>query len=183
LIFTLDIPGALNGSTMVTATGYFEYTPHIGYTGSDSFSYTISDGTLSATGKVNLTVNPNNYNASPLTFSGAFSLSEDQTFSSTLSGSDPEGVPLTFILDQNVTHGTLSLSATGGFIYTPNANYNGSDTFTFHVSDGVNSSLISTGTFAIVPVNDAPTAANDIVTGTEDTSLALNPILNDTDVD
>ena len=168
---------------MVSSTGYFEYTPNVGYTGSDSFEYMVSDGTLSTTGTVNLTVNPNNYNGIPTVFSGAFSLSEDTPLTATLSGSDPESAPLTFILDQNVTHGTLILSSTGEFTYTPNTNYNGSDSFTFHVSDGVNDSPISTGTLSVVAVNDTPSSVNDIVSGTEDISLTISPLLNDTDVD
>ena len=37
----------------------------------------------------------------------------------------------------SVAHGTLSLSANGGFTYTPAANYHGSDSFTYRASDGV----------------------------------------------
>lgn len=53
-------------------------------------------------------------------------------------------MPLTYILDTNVTQGVLTLSSTGAFTYTPTANTNGSDNFTFHVSDSVNNSLVVT---------------------------------------
>jgi VCBS repeat-containing protein len=121
----------------------------------------VSDthGNISNTGTVNISVTTTNQ--FPVADSGSWTTNEDASLVATLSGSDPEGVPLTFVLDQNVTHGTLSLSATGGFIYTPNANYNGSDTFTFHVSDGVLNSSIELVTLTISPMGDAPLAVAD----------------------
>jgi VCBS repeat-containing protein len=82
-----------------------------------------------------------------------------------------------------VSNGTLSLGSTGVFTYTPSANYNGSDSFTFHVSDGVNNSLVVTGSISVTAVNDAPFAGNDAVTGTEDTILVISPLTNDIDVE
>jgi large repetitive protein len=101
----------------------------------------------------------------------------------TLSGTDIEGTPLTYILNTNVTQGVLTLSSTGAFTYTPSVNYNGSDSFTFHVSDGVNNSLVVTGSISITAVNDLPVAISDTATGTEDTVLVISPVTNDTDVE
>ncbi len=72
---------------------------------------------------------------------------------------------------------------TGVFTYTPDANFNGTDNFTFHVSDGVNDSLVVTGSISITAVNDLPVANNDSATGTEDSVLVISPIINDTDVE
>lgn len=84
----------------------------------------------------------------------------------------------------SVTNGVLSIGSTGGFVYTPNLNFNGSDSFTFQVSDGVFTSAAETVTLTIIPVNDPPVAGHDTATGTEDTVLLLTGLLlNDTDVD
>ena len=49
---------------------------------------------------------------------------------------DANGDPLTAVLDTNVAHGTLALSANGGFTYTPTTGYSGPDSFTYHANDG-----------------------------------------------
>ncbi len=73
------------------------------------------------------------------------------------------------------------------FTYTPNANYNGSDTFTYHANDGTGNSNIATITITVSPVNDAPVAVNDAYTTNEDTPLTVIPassvLVNDTDVE
>ena len=72
---------------------------------------------------------------------------------------DSDGDPLTAVLNANVAHGVLALSTDGGFTYTPSANYSGSDSFTYHASDGTASSnivtvsLTVTGTYYVDKTN------------------------------
>ncbi len=57
---------------------------------------------------------------------------------------DADGNPLTAILNANVTHGSLSLAANGGFTYTPTSGYTGPDSFTYHANDGtLNSNTVT----------------------------------------
>ncbi len=49
---------------------------------------------------------------------------------------DADSDPLTAVLDTDVSHGTLSLAADGGFTYTPTSGYSGPDSFTYHADDG-----------------------------------------------
>ncbi len=57
---------------------------------------------------------------------------------------DANGDPLTAVLDANVAHGTLALSANGGFTYTPTTGYSGPDSFTYHANDGtLNSNIVT----------------------------------------
>ena len=58
-------------------------------------------------------------------------------------------------------HGTLVLSANGSLIYTPAADYHGTDRFTYKVRDGVADSNVATVTITVTPVNDAPLALGD----------------------
>jgi hypothetical protein len=81
---------------------------------------------------------------------------EDQPRTIALSGSDPEGLPLTYHLVSPPQHGTLSGSAAAP-VYTPAANYNGADGFSYLVRDGGQSSAPAQVTIAVTAVNDAPT--------------------------
>ena len=82
-----------------------------------------------------------------------------------------------------VTGGVVTLNASGNLVFTPNANYNGSTSFTYTVADpsGLTSTATVTGT--ITPVNDAPVAVNDSFTTAEDTVATINVRANDSDVD
>src|SRR5262249_49932192 len=66
----------------------------------------------------------------------------------------------------------FTLNADGSFSYTPAANYNGTDTFTYKANDGAADSNIATVTITINPVNDAPSVAVDVVDGT--TAITVN---------
>jgi VCBS repeat-containing protein len=68
----------------------------------------------------------------------------------------PAGNPLTAKLVTGPSHGTLVLNADGSFTYTPSANYNGADSFTYKVTDGTFTSAAATVSLTITPVNDAP---------------------------
>ena len=85
----------------------------------------------------------------------------------------------------NPTHGTLTLNANGSFTYTPNANFNGSDSFTYKASDGSAESNVATVTIAVAAVNDAPVATDDSYGTNEDGHAGIAPgvLTNDTDVD
>ncbi|MCH8048210.1 MAG: tandem-95 repeat protein, partial [Planctomycetes bacterium] len=80
-----------------------------------------------------------------------------------LNDTDVDGDPLTVILDENntVEHGVLDLNDDGTFTYTPEADFFGSDTFSYRASDGVLQSELATVTITVAPVNDAPTADDD----------------------
>lgn len=97
---------------------------------------------------------------------------EDVAFSGSLTGSDLDGDTLTFSIVTNGSRGTATItnSTTGAFTYTPNANANGTDSFSFKVNDGVTDSSAATVTVTIAAVNDAPTI----------TAVADQTILEDT---
>uniref|UniRef100_A0A8J7AB09 FG-GAP repeat protein n=1 Tax=Desmonostoc muscorum LEGE 12446 TaxID=1828758 RepID=A0A8J7AB09_DESMC len=94
----------------------------------------------------------------------------------------------------NPSNGTLTLNDNSTpdnpsddfFIYTPNANFNGTDSFNFTVSDGNGGNITSTFNLNVKPVNDAPIAVNDRLTtgfNTPVTILTSTLLANDTDID
>jgi len=80
---------------------------------------------------------------------------EDRTMAITLRGSDADGDPLTYAIISQPQHGTLSGSGAARS-YVPQANWNGTDTCTYRVSDGYRLSAIATVTITVKPVNDKP---------------------------
>ncbi len=80
---------------------------------------------------------------------------EDTAVAVTLSGSDANGDALTYEVATQPAHGTLSGTAPD-LIYTPDADFNGTDGFTYTVSDGRFTSAPATVSITVTPVNDAP---------------------------
>ena len=137
------------------------YTANATYVGEDSFKFEVSDGDkTSAEATVSITVSASNViNAPPVATAASVSTNEDVAIPVTLAGVDPESTALSFEITTQPTKGVLSGSAPN-IIYTPNINYNGSDSFAFSVSDGVNTSVPATVSISVNALNDTP-SAND----------------------
>jgi VCBS repeat-containing protein len=90
---------------------------------------------------------------------------------------------LTAILVAGPASGTLTLNANGSYTYTPNANFNGTDSFTYRVSDGTLDSNVATVSISVTAVNDPPVAGNDTALVALNTSTRIDVRANDSDVD
>jgi hypothetical protein len=87
---------------------------------------------------------------------------------------DPLGLPLTAALVSGPSNAAaFTLNADGTFSYTPVANYNGADTFTYRANDGTSNSNTATVTITVNAVNDAPVGTNETVTTNEDTAYTF----------
>src|SRR5207244_1540766 len=188
------VPGTrpLNGTLTLNANGAFSYTPNAAFVGTDSFTYRASDGILTSTlATVAITIGAVNH--APVATNDGYTTAEDTPLTVAAAtgvlanDTDVDGNPLTAVLGTGPTKGTLALNANGSFTYTPTANLNGSDSFTYRASDGTLTSNLATVTLTITPVNDAPVAANDSYSTAEDTPLtvaaATGVLANDTDID
>ena len=98
--------------------------------------------------------------------------------------SDPDSDPLTVIAVTQGADGTVAINGDGTVDYTPSANFNGADTFTYTIGDGAGGMATATVDVTIDPVNDPPTAVDDDgVTTDEDTPVTISVLGNDSDVD
>ena len=166
--------------TLNAATGGVTYTPSANFQGTDSFTFTVSNGTnTSAAAKVTLNVAPGTPTANAQTVAVAHNI----TKTITLTGTDPDlpTVKLTFAIAAKPTHGTLGTlnAATGVVTYTPSANFQGTDSFTFTVSNGTSTSAAAKVTLNVAP--GIPTANAQTVAVAHNTAKTIT--LTGTDPD
>jgi large repetitive protein len=172
------IPTA-NGSVLLNTDGTFTYTSNDGFTGTETFQYSIYNQSIQAidTRTVSFTVLPSDgMNWAPVaeqdTYS--FALAAGEKFNSATTGSvlanDTDGAD-TITTDNNLSvvastfltaqGGVVSLNANGHFTYTPpRANFSGADSFKYTVKDGLDASTFGTVNLNVESLNSAPTAQN-----------------------
>lgn len=127
-------------------------------------TYAIQQGTLSAGANYNLTyVGANltiNANTAPIAVDGGGVINEDTPFGTTMGAFDPDGFPDSSALIYSIvtppTHGTLGAVTGLNVTYTPDADWNGSDSFQFKANDGSLDSNVGTYSLTVQPVNDPP---------------------------
>jgi VCBS repeat-containing protein len=186
------VSGPAHGTLTLGADGAFTYVHDGSNSLTDSFVYHPSDGhQFGNDTTVTLTIGPD---APPVAVNDAFTTAEDTPLTVAASGvlsndTDADTSPgaLTAVVVTQPAHGTLALGANGGFTYTPAANYNGPDSFTYKANDAILDSNAATVTITVTAVNDAPVAVADSYTTLEDTPLtiaaAVGVLSNDSDVD
>jgi VCBS repeat-containing protein len=173
-----QVSGPSHGTLSLASNGSFTYTPTTSYTGTDSFTYRAYDGqAYSNTATVTITINASSSgNTPPIAVDNTYYTSEDAILTRYNSGgvlsndTDADGDSLTAILVTNTSHGSVTLNSDGSFTYTPSANYNGMDSFTYQANDGHANSNVATVSIYVSPINDAPVLApigdKEVVEGT-----------------
>ncbi len=128
------------------------YTPNKDFNGEDEFSFITNDEELdSNSATVKITVSP--INDVPVVNSQSIEVNEDESVSFTLIGSDVDGDTLTYKTTSPLQNGILSGNAPN-LTYTPNANFNGSDGFSFKSNDGQVDSSLAQVNITVIPVDD-----------------------------
>lgn len=175
---------ASNGTASGAGTGstqQIDYQPNANFNGSDSFIVKVADD-QGFTDTITVNVNVNSQNDQPTVTSQSLSTLEDNSVAVTLTGTDTDGDNLTFTFLKLPPNGILNGSGTQ-YIYTPKANFNGTDSFTFTASDSSLSSEEATITIAVAAVNDTPTATGQSLVTTEDMPLDITLTGDDADQD
>ena len=174
---------ATNGSVAIGAGGSLTYTPNADFFGTDTISYTISDGAGgTATGSVAVSVGA--ANDAPVAVADTATTAEDTAVTITVLGNDTDvdGDPLS-VTSASATNGTVVVETDGSLSYTPNADFSGTDTITYEVSDGAGGTATGSVAVSVGAANDAPVAEEDTASTTEDTAVTIDVLGNDTDLD
>ena len=156
---------ATNGTASINATtGAWSYEPDADFNGSDSFTVTVTDDDgHEETQTISLTLS---------------AVNDDGSFSGDTSGSGAEGASITgtlaftdskdgdstpnFTVSSAATNGTASINATtGAWSYEPDADFNGSDSFTVTVTDDDGHEETQTISLTLSAVNDDGSFSGD----------------------
>jgi VCBS repeat-containing protein len=149
------IVGPTPAGIAFNSDGTFSYTPASNFSGTISFQFQANDGEFdSNVATITIIVTP--VNDAPVANDGTNTTPEDTPVNGLVTGSDIDGDSITFALVTAPTNGLVVVNPDGTYTYTPNANFNGEDSFTFVANDGTVNSNIATVTINVTPVNDAP---------------------------
>ncbi len=181
--------GAASGGTFVANTsGEVTFTPVPGFNGSATATYTVTDNGGLVSNAATITVSIDAVNDPPVATNDQATMNEDETpvVISILSNDlDPDSqIDATSVLLSGITNGNFTVNGAGVVTYAPPANFNGTATARYTVSDeGGLKSNEATITVTVNPVNDPPLATNDNVVTDEGVVVTFNVIANDTDPD
>ncbi len=174
------VTGPAHGTLTLNANGSFNYLPATNYAGLDSFTYRAHDGSADSE-VVTVALNVAALNDAPVALDDTFSTPKNAPLQIVAPGvlandSDPDGDALVSVLVASPSHGQLSLSTNGNFVYTPASNYVGGDLFTYRASDGLTTSGIASVMISVFATNTPPNTNGwngDQFTALEDTTLTI----------
>jgi len=173
-----------NGATAINADDTVTYTPNVGFSGIDTFSYTVSDGAATDTGTVTVTVaSPPPPNQPPVATGDSATTAEDVAVSIAVLANDvdPDGGPPALVgVTTPPANGTATPNPDGTVTYLPGANWSGSDAFGYTITDGEDTAS-ATVSVTVTAVDDPPAAAAASATTTAGTPVTIT--LSGSDID
>ncbi len=164
-----------NGTPNDPTDDFVEYTPNPDFNGSDNFVYEICDANEDCD-QGNVIVNVNPVGDSPLAVEDAETMDEDGILYGNVSTNDTrsgDGGNIWTVVT-NPSHGTVIMNPDGSYIYTPEENYNGPDSFTYQLCDVDGSCSSATVEIEVGPLNDPPVIADVPKTGPEDEDITFD---------
>ena len=185
----VTVLGGPSNGTLNQTGGVFNYQPNLDFNGMDTIVYEICDQGVPPqacdTAMVIITVTP--VNDAPVAQNDVTTTGEDTPVVVPAQNNDldVDGDPLTTTILNGPTNGNAMVLNGDSIQYTPNPNFNGTDTITYVVCDNGTPQLCDTAVIVInvATINDPPVALDDPVTTDEDNSITVPVQANDSDPD
>lgn len=188
VLTAIRVSNPSHGTLTLNSDGSFTYTPVANFNGADSFAYKANDGRAdSGVATVTITINP--VNDRPLAVNDPYTVNEDRVLTVPAPGvlandRDIDGDALVASSSATSTilnpgHGTVTMQADGSFVYTPDANFNGTDSFVYLVGDSHGAFNIGGVSITVLPVNDRPVAQNLSITTAANTAITITLVGTD----
>ena len=180
---TLSIPNVMNGvnGTVAIVGTDIRFDPTPDFAGSASFDYTVTDGVVSSTVTVNISLAA--VNDPPVAVDDVGTTAEDTPIQFTTlqaNDTDVDSQTLTVTAVNNAQNGSVVLNG-ATVTFTPAANFSGMASFNYTVSDGAATDT-GTVTITVTAVNDPPVAGDDVATTSQNTPITLSTLTaNDSD--
>ncbi len=192
---TLRNPASTNGTVAISGSNVV-FTPATSRNGALTFTYeAIDNGSPALFATATVTVNFTAVNDAPVPVNDQRSTNEDVVLvfaASTLTTNDAPGpatatdeatqtLTVTAVSATGSAGGTVSLAG-GNVTYTPDKDFNGTETFTYTVQDSLGATAVGTVTVTVNAVNDAPVATDDTASGFKGVAIEIpvaNLLIND----
>jgi large repetitive protein len=154
--------GPAHGTVVIGPSGTYTYTPAAGFSGTDSFTYTVTnpDGST-ATATMQVAVGP-------IAVNDNVAVAFDRPFNGSVSLNDAFVTGATFTRGTGPSHGTLTMNADGTYVYRPTAGYSGPDSFTYTVTNpagGTSTATVNVNVGGKVADDSFETSAGKSVSG------------------
>jgi Cys-rich repeat protein len=170
-----------NGTVTDNGDGSVTYTPDPGFSGQDAFTYTVCDPD-GACSEAIVTVFVGGDNGPPDAQDDTATATEDGggvVIDVTANDSDPDGDAFEVVGTTGPGHGTVVVNEDGTVTYTPETDFNGTDTFQYTVCDASGRCDTATVTVAVSPTDDGPVAVDDYRVTQPMTAVAIAVLDND----
>ena len=183
-----EVSGPSNGSIAIDpVTGDVTYTPDPNFNGTDTFTYQVCDDDGNCD-TATVTVTVNDVNDPPVANDDSATTDEDTPVTIDIldNDTDIDGTidPTSVTEVSGPSNGSIAIDpVTGDVTYTPDPNFNGTDTFTYQVCDDDGNCDTATVIVNVTDGNDPPVANDDSATTDEDTPVTIDILDNDTDID
>ncbi|MGH2532135.1 MAG: Ig-like domain-containing protein, partial [Thermomicrobiales bacterium] len=177
-----DASDPTNGSVTENADDTITYTPDDGFTGTDTFTYEITDDDGDAdTATVTIIVTADGAGDGPEAVDDTATTPQDTPVEiNVLANDSGDGIETTDVSEP--ANGAATENPSGTITYTPDAGFTGTDTFTYEITDDDGDTDTATVTVTVTPdgAGEGPNAVDDVVTTEQDTAVTIDVLANDT---
>jgi VCBS repeat-containing protein len=172
-----------HGILVLNIDGSFSYQPNANFFGTDTFDYQINDGNgATSTATVTLQVTP--INDAPFAVNDTATSVEDTLVNINVLANDTDVEnDLLSITDASAQNGSADILSNNTINYSPRADFSGTDIVIYSIVDSNGATATAEVNVTVIAVNDPPVAINDVFSTSEDTSVDIDVLTNDSDPD